>query len=385
MRRVDGKRSERGLIVDLASVKREESLLLAVLNLKQAGKHLHCPFHEDKNGSFSVWQDTDGAWLWKCWSGCGTGTIIDAAMKVYGVSRPVDALRKLEEKMGVRMERNEEIIEPRIDKERAERLVAAAHQLLMSDFEIRDTYLLGKRGIGKLDVVRDYRLGFIRNAQFKNWGWKLTGWVLPVTDPDGALLAVKIHTEMKRDQYTKNIPKCLWAPFGTYPAKEPKHAAITLWPPPERWPGCDILWLCPGELKALTIIDKGQPATSSTAGEGSPLPPRLVNRIKRVSPRLVCLSFDNDATGKKWRDQTTELLQKAGLTVQAVDLSKKAEAKQPLQPKPTQPPPVSDLDKMWMEAKEIPEHVDEEHSDMPWKQELDATDHRVLRHLYGGE
>jgi hypothetical protein len=40
-------------------------------------KSYRCPFHEDKHDSFSVWQRSDGAWFWKCHSGCGAGDEIN--------------------------------------------------------------------------------------------------------------------------------------------------------------------------------------------------------------------------------------------------------------------------------------------------------------------
>src|SRR5438046_763334 len=36
-----------------------------------------CPFHEDKNASFSVYPTTFGSFRWKCFAGCGEGDEID--------------------------------------------------------------------------------------------------------------------------------------------------------------------------------------------------------------------------------------------------------------------------------------------------------------------
>jgi 5S rRNA maturation endonuclease (ribonuclease M5) len=41
-----------------------------------------CPFHDDKNPSFSVWEG-DGSWLWKCHAGCGEGDEIHYLEKKY--------------------------------------------------------------------------------------------------------------------------------------------------------------------------------------------------------------------------------------------------------------------------------------------------------------
>ncbi len=324
--------------MDLSEVKRDEGLLLSVLGLKKGGRHEKCPFHPDGHGSLSVWRQGE-VWFWKCHSGCGSGTILDAAMLRYNAQGAGAALRAIERELGVRIGRDEEYVEPRLDKERAERMVAFAHKTLLESFELQEEYLVGKRRIHDLAVVRHYRIGFILNHAFAGWGsWRLTGWVMPVTDADGELLAVKIHTEMKRDQYTKNIPKCLWAPFGTYPENQPKHGTYTLWPPPERWQAPDQLCVCPGELKALAMIDVGVPATSPTVGEGKALPRRLIDRLVKVRARELYLAYDNDPTGRAWRDQNIDALAEAGLHVTAVDLGSGKKPK-PLPPPPPRPAP----------------------------------------------
>jgi hypothetical protein len=235
--------------VDLSAVKRDEGLLLSVLGIPKAGQHCKCPFHDDQHGSLSVWQHDD-VWFWKCQAGCGKGTIIDAAALKFNATGPAAAIAALEREMGVRIGKDVEPIEPVLNMERADRLVRAAHENLMHNVKIQETYLLQKRNIANLQVVKDYRLGFVEDAAFQGWGWRLTGWVLPVTSADDRLLAVKMHLEKR----IVDGPKALWCPFGVYPQNKPKHSVNTLWPPPERWNNPDQLWLCPGELKALAVI-----------------------------------------------------------------------------------------------------------------------------------
>jgi hypothetical protein len=63
----------------------------------QAKKNARCPFHHpDKNPSFSVWQAPDGAWLWKCHTGCGDGDEIAFLVKRYNLSFPKAAQLYLE-------------------------------------------------------------------------------------------------------------------------------------------------------------------------------------------------------------------------------------------------------------------------------------------------
>src|SRR5437879_6083219 len=52
-----------------------------------ARKSARCPFHEpDRNASFSVFQSTDGAWLWKCHAGCGSGDGVKYLEKRFSLS-----------------------------------------------------------------------------------------------------------------------------------------------------------------------------------------------------------------------------------------------------------------------------------------------------------
>jgi hypothetical protein len=51
----------------------------------RAKKTAHCPFHDDEHKSFSVFQDKDGFWHYKCFAGCGDGDEIMFLRKVKGL------------------------------------------------------------------------------------------------------------------------------------------------------------------------------------------------------------------------------------------------------------------------------------------------------------
>ena len=54
-----------------------------------------CPFHEDRNASFSVYPSPiDQRSMWKCHSGCGGGDLLDLWVKATGLTKS-DALREL--------------------------------------------------------------------------------------------------------------------------------------------------------------------------------------------------------------------------------------------------------------------------------------------------
>jgi DNA primase len=73
------------MIDDIAEAKRRLPLpaLMHRLGLgEQAKKSARCPFHDDKHNSFSIWQNKDGLWSWKCHAGCGQGDEITFLEKV---------------------------------------------------------------------------------------------------------------------------------------------------------------------------------------------------------------------------------------------------------------------------------------------------------------
>lgn len=327
----------------LSEVKHRSDLLLAVLGRDKPGRHLKCPWHEEQHGSLSVWQGTDGVWLWKCHAGCGSGTIIDAAMRAYDVKSAADALRAVEQRLGLKIGRDEDYIEPRIDVDRAEHFIKLTHERLLSDFEVQEKYLAGKRGITDLTVVEKYRLGWAERASFRGWhSWRFTGWVIPITDSQGDLRAVRLHSEGRR---SRDMPKCLWAPFGTYPSNKPKHGTITLWPPPEEWRGADRLFLNPGELKALAMIAAGYASTSVTSGEGKKFPSRFASRLSVCRPVKVFVVYDDDETGIQWRDAAIKGLESIGLSCASFNYSDRSpDAEQPATTE------LKELDAEWREA-----------------------------------
>jgi hypothetical protein len=59
---------------------------------EHAKKNARCPFHEDRNPSFSVFQ-SEGGWFFKCHAGCGTGDEINFLEKYQGITRS-EAIRQ---------------------------------------------------------------------------------------------------------------------------------------------------------------------------------------------------------------------------------------------------------------------------------------------------
>lgn len=312
--------------MEISELKRSKEFLSAVLGI-EIKKKCKCPFHEDGTDSFSTFT-REGIWFWKCHAGCGSGTIIDAAMLKYRVSTAKEAISRLGDELGQSFQSDVELSEVVLDVPRAEKLITMAHENLLNRFDLQEEFLLGKRGIENLEVVKKYRLGFMENLKLQGKCYTIPRtWVLPITDAAGKLSAVKLHTEGRWQFYAgKAAPKCLWAPFGVYPRDKPKHGLATLWPPPEDFIQSNdkkMIFLCPGELKALAEIAAGNPATAITAGE-SGIPERDVKRLRKCGFSIVTIVFDDDdkkkrpsgewvSAGREWLKKVSEAVTKAGM------------------------------------------------------------------------
>jgi DNA primase len=73
--------------------------LMAQLGLgDRVKKSTHCPFHDDRRQSFSVWNNDH--WNWKCHAGCGGGDEI-TFLEVYEKLSRKDAVRRFLDLAGV--------------------------------------------------------------------------------------------------------------------------------------------------------------------------------------------------------------------------------------------------------------------------------------------
>src|SRR4030095_7617785 len=61
-----------------------------------AKKSARCPFHDDRNNSFSVFQNESGEWIWNCFAGCGGGDAAAFVARVEGTSNGEGCRRLIE-------------------------------------------------------------------------------------------------------------------------------------------------------------------------------------------------------------------------------------------------------------------------------------------------
>lgn len=264
------------------AARRDLPYLLNILNVsssKTREMHAPCPICGDKTClQFGPDKKITGDWYWHCNRGCGGGDVVAALCKLHyggpeGWRQAYDHLKRdfggrvsqspHERQKNALVNRHGYVngvvptlqgiaalsgsgpvpridrVDPILDMERAEKFIAEHHNYLMDHFDLVTKW---GRGLSK-EVCEKYRIGFIEfgSVQFQPWKRKMdipAAWVLPITDADGVLKAVKVHFE-ERPAAWQGCPKLLWMPFGTSPAydektdSKPIHAYTTMWPHPD--------------------------------------------------------------------------------------------------------------------------------------------------------
>lgn len=224
------------------------------------GMH-RCPLHKDNRESLSVFVGDDGLLRWKCHAGCGSGKVQGG-----GTYAPVPKPKA--------NWASETAIRDRLNTYLAPPPQAMAHRKI------------------NMDAIFDYEVRF---------EYARSAWIIPIRDEDDNLRGLKWHTDMPEVRQ-----KCGWVVVDP----EKKKGFNTLFPRPEVFDPRRILYICPGELKALRLISLGEQAVSPTAGESSWWPKREVKRLRRFR---CCVVWDNDAAGIRFRDATIAALAAEGI------------------------------------------------------------------------
>lgn len=338
--------------------------VLGITKTRDRDEHAQCPLCKSKCLRYR--QEKSGAFVFQCMKGCGKGTIVDALMMVSGLRigeaiqeakskyggserngthRPAQQTRarpapQQEQKPAIRYGQIK--AEPVLDTERAEELIKFAHEYLLEYKNIPAYY---NRGISE-EIIRKYRIGFIEDYPLKyhrndqGRGWVIPhSWVLPITDGEGKVKAVKLHFEhpypSKKQEdgtYGECEGKSRWAPFGLEPKENPNHGFQTIWPHPNSFdmPGTretfstDINWWIErmpksGELAAKwdrtvseetvqVAIELGKDTSDLDANELFMAWERAFDILKLPIQQAVCASSQmrdtGDANAIEWNDYT---------------------------------------------------------------------------------
>lgn len=161
----------------------------AALGLKGCpARSCPCPFHEDRNASFSVYLSAvDRRTLWKCHAGCGKGDLLDLWVRATGMSKG-DALRELRKSslgrvapppIKRKVELPDEWYKPHDRSDFGEaKDVAALSKLRGIPVDAlnlaieRGILRFGKRGDGRTWVIRDFEGWAVSVRPLKEACWK---------------------------------------------------------------------------------------------------------------------------------------------------------------------------------------------------------------------
>lgn len=370
------------LAASQSEAKADLELLGSILGIEaRTGKH-RCPFHDDIGPSLSIRQK-DGVYRWKCFAGCGGGTVIDALAKrdsipteeacirlggnPNAIPRRYRRIAHCELKSGVEQP-------PPIP--RALRLDSAMNAIREQVAALPKDMLVALRQRGILSTICErFNVSFFLSIKFGEKNDYFASWLIPVPDETGNFKAIKIHREVPRSDESKSA----WLPVGMFADGQPQHRFNTLWPSPEiydadslpdfiiDWPldlqdrfealreewrsyyigilnDCDFVadeqaerivreeqkrtnprkdagWLIlnPGELKALACVSAGLHSTAITAGESHKWTRSLVERL---SGRRVAILYDDDTAGVDFRDRTISVLQRRCIELKAITFGK---------------------------------------------------------------
>ena len=226
---------------------------------------------------------------------------------------------------------------------------------------------LARRGISA-SAAASHWVGFVHDTIFGGTRRVWRSFCIPMFGVGGELLGLKMH----RDFVSEGEGKCYWL----FPADDCK----ALWPPPEwsghaslpdsildwpaRWvdrfeelrasgspfvpesfrdelaewqarkafgaasslrePDGQWLFLCGGELKALAMIGAGLWATAPMVGESNFWTPRLIGRLSGLR---VCIVYDDDKQGRRFRDATISALMGHAAEIKAITFGVKPDGK----------------------------------------------------------
>ena len=258
-------------------------MFLDVLGLERPGSH-RCPFHEDRNASFSVRPDEFGVWRWKCFADCGKGTIVDALMLKENISKN-EAIRRLTCNFPLVFSRPRSAILKHFAKPLAvprdvNSEIARAREFA-EDLEHNPEaleLLWRTRGITE-DAATRWGLGITGIRRGSTGDISEATWTMPVLshEPPRPLIGVKLH----RHNPPQGMNKCGWLVKG----------GTALFPLLEAFEmrAGDTIWLIPGELKAMGYISAGLPATAPTTGESMSL-----KAWEKLAPRFAGLAVKID-------------------------------------------------------------------------------------------
>lgn len=232
------------------------------LNARRAGQGwlAKCPAHEDRVKSLGIYERGGRLWF-KCYAGCSHKTVAE----VIGY----DGRERVNEEKTVKL------VVPKPNRAKIDAWWAKSRTF--------DKKWAEYRGITP-EVAEAYGAGFVQGKQHGAWCFFVTH--------KGVRVAVKAHLEGEGRK-----AKALWMDCGGQ-----EHGFSWLYPEPDAH---KIVFLCPGELKALAILSAIEhcgivaQAVSVTCGESGAMKREAAMLL---SGKDVIIVQDQDGPGRAWAE-----------------------------------------------------------------------------------
>lgn len=267
-----------------------------VKGLKKAGNLYTgcCPLHADSSPSFSVYPNM----TWTCFSGCGTGNIMQLVQKMESCDFKT-AVEKVKQELGGWSEskaRVESTFKPVIEKKNYRTISLDQWKKLedgLANSKEAQDFLLNERGI-KLATAQRLRLGFAQNIgnlagpEGKDIADK--GWIaFPCIDGD-KVVSIKYRSIQRKK------------PGGF--ARQPGMATAMF--NMESIDPFEPIYVAEGEMDSLVLEQAGFHAVSVPSA-GVKLTPEMKDKLMQAS--YVVLAGDTDATGSGYMNKLWKELQ----------------------------------------------------------------------------
>ncbi|MBQ2253398.1 MAG: DNA primase, partial [Clostridia bacterium] len=328
----------------LAELKSRVSLvdvISSVTELKRAGSNLvgRCPFHNERTGSFTVFNANDPSAAHYYCFGCGEGgDVITFVMKTENLDYP-SAVEALAQRVGMKVPEERRYGEKKIDRARLYELNAAAarffHETLMSEAGREGLQYLTERRALPLGVIRHFGLGFAP----KSWNaltdaMKAKGFtedelvsvflagkrngktfdmfrnrvMFPIIDLSGHVIA--FGGRVMDDSTPKYLNSSDTAVFK----KRMNLYALNFAKKTTR----DAFIFCEGYMDVIALHQAG--FTNAVATLGTAMTPEQARLVRRFVKK-VYLCYDSDDAGQRATNKAIELLEAADVTVKVITVT----------------------------------------------------------------
>jgi hypothetical protein len=256
---------------------------------EHAKKNARCPFHDDRNPSFSVFQ-TDGSWFFKCHAGCGQGDEITLLERYYDISND-DAIKryiKLAEGRSSTTTKRKELYQE-TSNNGAQALSATTAEEFSWDGCVA---AFGENDLQHLMEWRGYREDTVRLLlKEKKIGIYKGCVAFPVEDHAGHVVGGHYRLRNGSWRYTPGV-KATPLIIGEIGSALEIHITESPW-------------------DATALLDR-LPVGAHIATDGAGNARLLAEVLPRFNPSAkVCLWPQNDAAGRKWLDHVSRIIPQA--------------------------------------------------------------------------